>query len=134
MEFHPPVPREILGDALASGAVHLVTLRPGMPGLLVPSKIYGILAAGRPALYVGPKEGEVFDVVRQGDCGRCVENGNARGLAEEVLRLRRDAAAADGMGRRARELFEREFTMEGQTTKILAALTDLVAATAGAKK
>ena len=43
-----PLPREKLGDALAAGDVHLVTLRPRIPGLLVPSKIYGILAAGRP--------------------------------------------------------------------------------------
>jgi glycosyltransferase involved in cell wall biosynthesis len=126
LEFHPPVPREKLGDALAAGDAHLVTLRPRMPGLLVPSKIYGILAAGRPSLYVGPKEGEVFDIVTRGDCGLCVENGDAEGLAEAVRRLRRDCASEDGMGRRARDLFDREFTMEGQTKKLLAALTDLM--------
>ncbi len=125
--FHPPVPRSGLGDALAAGDVHLVTLRPRMPGLLVPSKIYGILAAGRPTLYVGPNEGEVFDIVTRGDCGFFVENGDAGGLAEAIRRLRRDGVAAEGMRRRARELFDREFTMEGQTTKLLSALTNVVA-------
>jgi colanic acid biosynthesis glycosyl transferase WcaI len=126
VEFHPPVSREKLGNALAAGDVHLVTLRPRMPGLLVPSKIYGILAASRPTLYVGPKEGEVFDIVTRGGCGLCVENGDAEGLADAVRRLRRDRTSAGEMGRCARQLFEREFTMEGQTKKLLAALTDLV--------
>jgi len=127
VQFHAPVPRQKLCDALAAGDAHLVTLRPRMPGLLVPSKIYGILAAGRPTLYVGPKEGEVFDILTRGDCGLSVENGDAKGLAEAIRRLRRERATAEGMGRRAREMFEREFTMEGQTKKLLAALTDLVA-------
>jgi glycosyltransferase involved in cell wall biosynthesis len=127
VEIYPPMPREKLGDALAAGDVHLVTLRPRMPGLLVPSKIYGILAAGRPALYVGPEVGEVFDIVARGDCGMCVENGDAEGLAEAVRRLRKDRALADGMGPRARKLFDREFTMEGQTAKLLAALKNVVA-------
>ena len=46
VEFRPHVPRESLGDSLAAGDVHLVTMRDGIAGLVVPSKIYGILVAG----------------------------------------------------------------------------------------
>ena len=53
--------RERLGLSLTAPDAHLVTLRSRMPGLLVPSKIYGILAAGRPTLYVGPTDGEIAD-------------------------------------------------------------------------
>lgn len=97
VELHPSVPRPSLGDVLAAADVHLVTLRPGVEGLLVPSKIYGILAAGRPTLYVGPPAGEVFEVVARSGCGTAVANGDGEALAATL------AAYAGDPGRRARE-------------------------------
>ena len=64
---------------------HLLTLRDGLAGLLVPSKIYGILAAGRATVYVGPDEGEIADILRQGSCGKRVGVGDAEGLVEVIL-------------------------------------------------
>lgn len=109
VEFRPYLPRESLGESLTAGDVHLVTLRERMPGLLVPSKIYGILAAGRPTLYVGPAEGEIGEIVSRHDVGRRVAGGDARGLAEAVLGMARDAAYRDAAGARARALFEERY-------------------------
>ena len=39
--------------------VHLISLLPAMESLIVPSKCYGILAAGRPVLFIGDPEGEI---------------------------------------------------------------------------
>jgi len=110
VEIRPYVERARLGQSLTAPDVHLVTLREEMPGLLVPSKIYGILAAGRPALYVGPDAGEIAEILREGDCGRRVALGDARGLADAVLAYATEPARAERDGRRARELFERRFT------------------------
>ena len=112
VEFRPYVPREALGESLGSGDVHLVTLRPGMPGLLVPSKIYGILAAGRPTLYVGPGEGEIADILGQGRCGTSVVVGDGEGLAAAVRRYLADDDLTQTHGRNAREIFDRRFTKE----------------------
>jgi len=109
VEFRPYVARDLLGQSLTAGDLHLVTLREGTPGLLVPSKIYGILAAGRPTLYVGPDAGEVADIIGSGRCGTRVASGDARGLAQAIERYERDAAMRGAEGERARELFERRF-------------------------
>jgi len=116
VEFHPPVPREELGDSLAAGDLHLVTLRRGMPGLLVPSKIYGILAAGRPTLYVGPAEGEVFEIVSRGACGSWVDNAaDPEELTNVILAYRGDAERRAREGFHARQLFEARFTKQRST-------------------
>lgn len=109
VEFRPYVERERLGLSLTAGDLHLVTLREGMPGLLVPSKIYGVLAAGRPTLYVGPEAGEVADIIAAGRCGTRVAAGDVQGLAGAIERYARDAALREEEGRRARRLFEERF-------------------------
>jgi len=110
VQMRPYVERELLGQSLTSADVHLVTLREGMPGLLVPSKIYGILAAGRPTLYVGPREGEIADIVEEGGCGERIDLGDSAGLARCVEAYADDAARTCEHGRRARGLFDRRFT------------------------
>lgn len=112
VEFRPYVRRGLLGESLTSADLHLVTLRESMPGLLVPSKIYGILAAGRPALYVGPAEGEIADIIEAGRCGTSVPGGQAEELAGAILRYEREPAIVEEEGRRARELFDERFARE----------------------
>lgn len=59
LAVRPYQPRAALGESLAAADLHLITMRPGFAGLIVPSKIYGILAVGRPAVFVGPGDSEV---------------------------------------------------------------------------
>jgi hypothetical protein len=54
-----PVSLDQLPALLASADAHLITLRPGFSGLVLPSKLYGCLASGRPILFVGPKDSDV---------------------------------------------------------------------------
>ena len=60
--------------------VHLVSLYPGLEGLIVPSKIYGIMAADRPTIFVGDPEGEIATLLRRHDMGLVVQQGDAAGL------------------------------------------------------
>lgn len=110
VEFRPHVGRDALGQSLTAGDAHLVTLREGVAGLVVPSKIYGILAAGRPTLYVGPDHGEVDDILREGACGVRIGVGDSVALADAVRQYSRDSERRDDEGRRARQLFESRFT------------------------
>jgi colanic acid biosynthesis glycosyl transferase WcaI len=128
VEFHPAVERAELGDLLGAGDVHAVTLAHGTPGLLVPSKLYGSLAAGRPVLYVGPEEGEAYGVVHEGRCGACHPLDDADGVVRSLVRWRDDVSAREEDGRRGRLLFEARFTKAGQTAKLVSALESLAAA------
>ncbi len=103
-------PREALGELLSLGNVHLVSVAENFSGLLVPSKFYGVLAAARPVLYVGPRESEVARVIEESQCGLVIEQGDSAGLVKAIETLHADPQLAQAMGRRAREVFERTFT------------------------
>ena len=73
--------QEALQYSLSAGDIHLVTLRPEMEGLSVPSKVYGIMAVGRPVVFIGPEGSEVAALVRQTDVR--INDGDV-GCAAEV--------------------------------------------------
>jgi colanic acid biosynthesis glycosyl transferase WcaI len=108
VEFAPYAPREALSESLSGADAHVVSLLPELEGLIVPSKFYGALAVARPVLFVGARDGELARIIQENDCGVVVERGDATGLAHAVRELARDRGKAEAMGRRGREVYERE--------------------------
>ena len=102
--FRPYQPRALLAASLASADAHLVSLLPALEGLIVPSKLYGILSAGRPVLFVGDPAGEVGTIVTRHHCGVAVPVGDGAALASAVRRLADEPDLAANLGRRGREL------------------------------
>jgi len=109
--FEPLQERASLAHSLGVGDVHLSVLRPEFEGLVHPSKLYGILAAGRPTIFVGSGTGETARILERTGAGLTVPTGDADGLAAAIVRLRDDAAARRRMGERARAAFELEYDM-----------------------
>jgi glycosyltransferase involved in cell wall biosynthesis len=85
-------------------------LRPQLEGLIVPSKVYGIAAAGRPIVAVTAKDGEIARLVKAHECGVIVEPGNADEMAKAIVHLATNADARIRMGLRARAMLDAEFT------------------------
>lgn len=104
VEFLPPQPSEILSASLGSADVHLVTHRSGMEGYQVPSKLYGILAAGRPCIAQVHADCDVARTVEEAGCGIIVEPGDPAALAAAIRAIRGMDRGA--MGSRARTAFE----------------------------
>ena len=104
--------RAALKYSLTVPDVHWISLRPELEGLIVPSKFYGIAAAGRPVIAITAKDGEIADLVRQHECGCVVEPGEADALAHVLTRLSTDPASVAAMGARARTMLDRHFTRE----------------------
>ena len=71
--FLPYQRDEDLKYSLSVPDVHWISLRPELEGLIVPSKVYGIAAAGRPIIAVTARNGEIASLVRKYDCGVVVE-------------------------------------------------------------
>jgi colanic acid biosynthesis glycosyl transferase WcaI len=113
--FKPLQPLEQLSHSLGVADVHLVSLLPEMEPLVIPSKFFGILAAGRPTLFVGAPDGEIARLIQAGDCGASVPIGQPELLVEWILRLRQDAQLRRAMGWNARRLFDARFTRSAAT-------------------
>ena len=103
------VPESRLGESLAACDVHLVTLLPALEGLIVPSKFYGVTAAGRAVIFVGDPDGEVARAIAAHGCGVAVAAGDAAGLAAAIKDLRASPDKLRAMSERARAAFEREW-------------------------
>ncbi|MFI5410642.1 glycosyltransferase family 4 protein [Kaistia sp. UC242_56] len=108
VQLQPLQPRERLAESLSVADVHLISLRPSLEPYVVPSKLYGIMAVARPVLFVGAGDGGVATVLRSHGIGHSVAIGAGRALASRIVDMQRDRPAREGMGRRAREAFERD--------------------------
>ena len=102
-------PREQLAATLSAADVHLVSLNPKLEGLIVPSKIYAIAAAGRPAIFLGHPQGEIAKIIQETGCGFTVPSSNVWELKERILQLIRSPELRAIMGARARAAFEQSW-------------------------
>ena len=90
--FLPYQDRDRLAYSLSAGDVHIVTNKKGLGGLRVPGKTYGVLAVGRPIVYIGEPRCEVADLVRDHQLGFVIEEGDVPGLVRAIRQLRDDPA------------------------------------------
>jgi glycosyltransferase involved in cell wall biosynthesis len=88
---------------LAAADVHIITVRRGLEGVVVPSKIYGILAAGRPILAVAPETTDVARIVTAAGCGLVADPDDPGSVVAAIRQLRADPAKLALMGQKARE-------------------------------
>jgi len=100
--FLPYAPKERLGESFAVADVFIVSLQSGLAGYIVPSKLYGILAAGRAFVAAVEDECEVASLARRHECGLVAEPGNARQLAERLLTFYGDREMTKQFGANAR--------------------------------
>lgn len=106
VRFLDYLPRDQLSFSLSAASVSLVTEDPQVEGLLVPSKTYGILASGRPLLFVGSPNSDVARIVGESDCGVVVLPEDGEGLVRAIAGLRADSVRMAEMGANARTAAE----------------------------
>jgi len=109
VRFSGYAPREQLSESLSAADAHLVTLRPELEGLIVPSKFYGVLAVARPVLFVGAADGALARIIRENDCGFVIEQGDGDALVRRIRELANNRGRARAMGQRGRRLYEEQF-------------------------
>ena len=105
VRFLDYVPRAHLHMSLSMADAHLISMRPEMTGIVVPGKLYGVMAAARPAVFVGPRHCESADAIRTAGCGITVDRGDVDGLVAALTHLAGDPTLARRMGERGRSAF-----------------------------
>ena len=104
VRFLPYVPKEQLHESFAAADAFLVSLKPGLEGYIVPSKLYGILAAGRPYVAAVDPSCEVAAIAREHRCGLLADPESADDLALKIAGLYDDPESARTMGHNARRV------------------------------
>jgi colanic acid biosynthesis glycosyl transferase WcaI len=125
VQFRPYQARAALAYSLSVPDAHWISLKPELEGLIVPSKVYGVLAAGRPVIAVSAKDGEIASLVERHQCGLSVEPGNGAGLARAIERLAGDGALRQRLGANGRLAQEAHFSREQALRRWLALLDGL---------
>ena len=109
VEFREYCDRADLGKSLAKGHLGLVTQLPQTVGSVVPSKIYGIMAAGRPLLYIGPDHSTPARHIHRFDSGWHIQPGDIDGLEHLLHHLNENRHLLAEAGARARTAFDQSF-------------------------
>lgn len=107
--------------------VHWLSLDPRLEGLIVPSKFYGIAAAGRPMVMIGDSDGEIGRLVRQYRCGISVAPCEAADLAANLRRWSQEPQTIAQMGLLARQMLEARFTRRASLARWSQLLDQLTA-------
>lgn len=108
--FLPYQPGERLAALLQVPDVHLTLLDPRLERLILPSKVYGVLSAGRPILHIGDPGGEVAVLLAEHRCGWAVAADDQEGLVTLLRHLATVPQERLAAGHNARRAFEQHFS------------------------
>ena len=92
---------------------------------MLPSKIYGVLAAGRPITFVKDADGEIASLVRGNEVGIAVGHGDGASLAEQIKSLARNSDRCISLGYRAKKCFDEQYGIEKAKHRWLQVLSQI---------
>ncbi len=119
IEFRPPVPLYKLPALLAEGDIHFVSQRQGTQGFIVPSKIYGVLAAGRPSIFIGPPDCEPAIIVSESKSGFVILPGDVDSAVDAMKKLISDSKMRLEMGKLAKSYYQQRFGRKKSIASII---------------
>lgn len=125
VRFLPYQPVETLPFSLTCGDLAVVTMERGVEGLIIPSKIYGSLAAGQAILGLVTEPTEVADIIAAHDCGFQVPPGDVAGVVDNLLKLAEDPARIEAMKANARRCFDEHYGRRIALDKYFSAISSI---------
>jgi len=126
LKFLPYQAKKYLAFSLSAADIHLITLKKGMKGVIIPSKVYGIMAAGRPFIAAVDKGSEIDLIVKEFQCGLVIEPSNKEELKKAVRWAFDHRSQLEKMGQRGREAIEKHFSKKICTQKFKRILEEVV--------
>ena len=104
--------RDNLAYSLGMGDIHVLTLQEGYRYLAAPSKLYGILASGKPIIFIGEKKCYISKILKNKECGYHVDIDDFEALKNLIIQLKNDKHAMVKIGNNSRKLFEENYTLD----------------------
>lgn len=102
VRFLPFFPTSKIPSVLAAPDAHVITVKRGLEGVVVPSKMYGILAAGKPIITVAPEETDAAWLGAKFGFAVSADPDSPDKVAAAILSLATDPGKVVSMGRAAR--------------------------------
>jgi glycosyltransferase involved in cell wall biosynthesis len=119
-------PQDRLQQRLSAADIHMVSLRAGYEGTVVPSKFQGALAAGRPILYSGPKRSAVSEWINEHGLGWSLATDNLEQIAQALIRLKDDPAERLALNRHCFEVYQAQFSRAAVIDRLDSDLLQLI--------
>lgn len=123
--FLPYQPKDRLSESLSAADVHLLPLKRGLSMFSVPSKVYGIMASGRPFIASVDEDSEISVMIKENDCGVRVEPEDPVALAEAVRALYNDRQRLERQGKNGRAYLEKNITRSICVGRYLSAISEV---------
>lgn len=101
VRFLPFFPGNKIPSVLAAADAHVITVKRGLEGVVVPSKLYGIMAAGKPIVALAPPQCDCVSLGATGGFAISADPGNAMEFAAAVREISRDPKKLRAMGEAA---------------------------------
>lgn len=127
VRFLPYQDRAVLSQSLSAADIHVVGLARGLSGYVVPSRLYGVLAAGRPVIAAAETESETAQTVNRIGCGVVVPPGRPELLAAAIRSAYEGTLDLEEMGKRGRRYVEAEADRGVAVARYRSLLGELVA-------
>jgi glycosyltransferase involved in cell wall biosynthesis len=119
-----PRPRSEQPEFLNACDVAIVSLVKGTFGVSVPSRIYNVLAAGKPILGIAESESELDTVIKEDDIGWSVPPGDVGKLSTTISEIIENRNLLGPMGKRARGVAERKYNLNEIISRYMQHLTN----------
>ena len=94
----------------------IVTLRDGYSGLVLPSKLLGLLARGIPILYIGPKS-DVSSIILKANCGFCFDINDNNGILNLLYKIKTNENILSQLGKNGLNYYNDNFSREKGLSK-----------------
>lgn len=126
ISFKPFQAKEQIPLSLTACDLALVTLKYEATGFCVPSKLYGILASGKPVIGIANALTETARIIESGRCGFVVKPGDSKGLAKIIEYLSEEDEKCRQLGVAARDVFDKKYTLNNIASQYSDMLKDIV--------
>lgn len=126
VRFHPPLPYEDLNNLLCHADVHFLFQKTEILDSLMPSKILGMMASGKPSVVTGNAASEVAVNFSKSDGGAYFSDGKPETVLQQLLTWKNNRALAKTTGENARRFILSEFSDDAILTRFGQKINDLL--------